>query len=93
MKRSINSLIILMLFGLIAANIFLFYSSIKISDEISVYEQRIQKVHHENINLEKDLARLSSLQYAQKLASNLKFSKISRPSYIEKLVYAFNPNQ
>lgn len=93
MKKSINSILFVLFIGLVSANIFLFYSSIKLSDEISMFEKKIQKIHHQNLNLEKDLARISSLQYAQKLAVNLEFTKKSQPSYLDKLVYAFNIEQ
>lgn len=93
MRKSINSILFILFLGLIVANVFLFYSSIKLSDEISMFEKKVQKIHHENLNLEKDLAQISSLQYAQKLANNLKFTKKSQPSYLDKLVYAFNIEQ
>lgn len=93
MKKSVSLLIWLVMIGLVAANIFLFYSSIKLGDNISFFEQKIQKIHHENLNLEKELSYVGSLQYAQKLVKNLEFTKKSQPSYLEKLVYAFNPNQ
>ncbi|MFH0979799.1 MAG: hypothetical protein V1803_02545 [Candidatus Roizmanbacteria bacterium] len=93
MRKSINFLIWIVMISLVVGNIFLFYSSIKLGDEISFFEQKIQKIHHENLNLEKELSYVSSLQYAQKLVKNLKFTKKSQPSYLEKLVYAFNPNQ
>ena len=93
MKKSINLLIFFAMAALVAGNILLFYSSIKLGTEISLFEQKIQKIHHENLNLEKELARVSSLEYANKLAKNLEFTKKSAPSYLEKLVYAFNSNQ
>jgi len=93
MRKSVSLLIWLMMIGLVTANIFLFYLSIKLGDDISFFEQKIQKIHHENLNLEKELSYVGSLQYAQKLAKNLEFTKKSQPSYLEKLVYAFNPKQ
>ncbi len=83
----------LVMLGLLIGNIFLFYSSIKLGTEISSYETKIDKIHHENLNLETELSHLSSLQYAQKLAERLDFTKKSQPSYLEKLIYAFVPNQ
>ncbi len=93
MKNFIKSSIGFVMLGLLVANIFLFYSSIKLGTDISTFETKIQKIHHENVNLEKELSYLSSLQYAQKLAKQLVFSKKSAPSYLEKLIYAFVPNQ
>jgi len=93
MKNSINLLIWLVMIGLVVVNIFLFYSSIKLGDDISLFEHKIQKIHHENLNLEKELSYVGSLQYARKLAKNLEFTKISQPSFLEKLVYVFNPDQ
>lgn len=91
--KTIRSSIWLLFIGLIVSNLLLFYSSIKLSDDISLFEKKIQKIHHENLNFEKELARLSSLQFAQKIADSLNFTKKSQPSLLEKLVYAFNANQ
>ena len=62
-------------------------------DEISTFEAKIQKIHRENLNLEGELADVSSLKYAQKLAKSLEFTEKSQPNYLEKLKYAFNPIQ
>ena len=93
MKKIMQSAVWLMLGGLVVANILLFYSSIKLGDEISTYESKVVIIHHDNLNLEKDLSEVSSLQYAQKLADKLDFTQKSQPSYLEKLIYAFAPNQ
>lgn len=77
----------------IVANLFFFYLSIKLSDEIAFYENKIEKIHHDNINLEKQLSEISSLIYAQKIATNLNFTKKANPMYLENLKYAFILNQ
>ncbi|MCL4364258.1 hypothetical protein M1328_03405 [Patescibacteria group bacterium] len=93
MSKSINFVIWVAVVGLVTANIFLFYSSIKLGDEITTYETKIDQIHHDNLNLEKDLSEVSSLQYAQSLADKLAFTKKSQPDYLGQLNYAFAPNQ
>jgi len=79
--------------GLVMANVFLFYSSIKLGDEITAFEVKIENIHKQNITLEKELSRLSSLSFAGKLADKLDFTKKSQPEFLEKIIYAFAPNQ
>lgn len=78
---------------LIIFNLFFFFLSIKLSDEIAYYENKIEQVHHENINLEKKLSEISSLAYAQKIAKNLKLDKKADLIYLRNLKYAFLSNQ
>lgn len=93
MKKSFSFLILIILVSLVVANVFLFYSSIKLGDEITSFESKIETIHRQNINLEKELSRLSSLAYARKLAAKLEFTKKSQPAFLEKIIYAFAPNQ
>lgn len=93
MKKIINLFIIFLFLGLLIANIFLCYSSIRLGAEISFFEEKIEKIHHENLNLEKELAKVSSLQYVKELASNLNLTKNAEPIYLEKIFYAFKNRQ
>jgi len=92
-KKIIGSTIWFVLILLVIINVFLFYSSIKLGDEISAFETKTEIIHRQNITLEKELARLSSLSYARKLADKLNFTKKSQPEFLEKIIYAFAPNQ
>lgn len=71
--------------ALIFFNIFLFCSSLKISDEINNYENKISALHRENLVLEKTVSDLSSLKFAESMASLLGFTKKNIPTYLEKL--------
>lgn len=93
MKNILKSSIWLILAGLVVINVFLFYSSIKLGDEITVYESKIESIHHDNLNLEKELSKVSSLYFAKNLAEKLKFTKKSQPNFLKKINYAFVPNQ
>lgn len=93
MKKIFNLLIGIVFIVLLIINLFLFYSSIKLGNEITIFESKIETLHKQNISLEKELSRLSSLSYAQKLAKHLEFTKSSQPEFLEKIIYAFAPNQ
>lgn len=93
MKKYASFLIWMILIGLVSINLFLFYSSIKLGDEITTYETKIETIHHDNLNLEKELSLVSSLHFANNIALKLKFTKKSQPSFLEKINYAFVPNQ
>lgn len=73
----------------IIVNLLFFFFSIKLSDDISLYEDKMEKIHHQNINLEKQLSQISSLEYAKKVAVNLDLNKKAEPIYLENLKYAF----
>ncbi|MCS6956521.1 MAG: hypothetical protein NZM02_01585 [Patescibacteria group bacterium] len=86
--KKINFLIILLIFLFLFFNLFFFCLSIKLSDEISFYEKKIENLHHENINLEKELSEISSLDYAKKMASSLNLTKQAQVYFLENLKYA-----
>ncbi len=73
----------------IIVNLLFFFFSIKLSDDISLYEDKMEKIHHQNINLERQLSQISSLEYAKKVAINLDLNKKAEPIYLENLKYAF----
>lgn len=73
----------------IIVNLLFFFFSIKLSDDISLYEDKMEKIHHQNINLERQLSQISSLEYAKKVAVNLDLNKKAEPIYLENLKYAF----
>jgi len=85
MNNLFKSFLVVLLFLLVSANIFLFCSSLKISDEINQFEIKISSLHRENIQLEKEVSYLSSLKYAESRAYELDFTKKSQPTYLNKL--------
>jgi len=74
---------------LVATNVFLFYSSLKLSESISQYDIKIQELHKKNISLEKEVSYLSSLKFAEEKAKELNFTVSSNPVNFDKLEYAF----
>lgn len=71
-KSSVWVIVIL----LVAANIFLFCSSIGLSDQISVFESKITAIHEENISLETKVSYLTSLDFAKVKAEELNFTTL-----------------
>jgi cell division protein FtsL len=76
--------------ALIAGNIYIFVSSIHLSDEINRFEADINRVHQENIELEKKVFKVESLQYTASLAAQLDFTKKSAPIVLDNTRYALN---
>ncbi len=74
---------------LVAANIFLFVSSIGISDKINEFENKTRTLHEENLTLEKKVSNLTSLDFARQKAEEMNFTKIASPTYLEKLGVAY----
>jgi len=74
--------------GLIIFNLFVMISGIVISDEINGFEQKTDKLHKANLTLEKEVAKLSSLKFAQEQAKEYNFTNSSAPQYIDQLKYA-----
>ncbi|MEK7110135.1 MAG: hypothetical protein AAB876_02840 [Patescibacteria group bacterium] len=78
----------LIITGLIVANLFVVISGIVISDEIDNFEQKTDKLHKINLTLEKEVANLGSLKFAQEQAKEFGFSNSTAPQYIDQLKYA-----
>ena len=78
----------LVMTGLIISNLFVMISGIVISDEINNYEQKTDKLHKINLSLEKEVAHLSSLKFAQEQAKEFNFTNSTAPQYIDQLKYA-----
>jgi len=83
----------LVMFVLVIANLFVFISGIVLSDQINNYEIKTDSLRKSNLTLEKDVASLSSLQFAQEEAKKLQFDKISVPQSLDQLGlgYAVHP--
>ncbi|MFZ6034959.1 MAG: hypothetical protein ACOYUB_02330 [Patescibacteria group bacterium] len=88
-KTSVWSVLLI----LVAANIFLFVTSIGISDKINEFENKTNALHEENLSLEKKVSNLTSLDFARQKASELEFTKIAQPTYLERLgvAYKYSP--
>jgi hypothetical protein len=79
----------LVITGLIVINLFVVISGIVISDEINIFEQKTDKLHKINLTLEKEIASLSSLNFAQTQAKEFNFTNSSLPQYLDQLKYAY----
>lgn len=77
-----------MIVGLTIINLFVMISGIVISDEINNFEKKTDKLHKANLNLEKEVANLSSLNFAQVQAKEYGFENTAAPQYIDQLKYA-----
>lgn len=88
-KTSVWSILIV----LVAANIFLFVSSIGMSDKINEFEIKTISLHEENLSLEKRVSNLTSLDFARQKAEDMRFTKTASPTYLEKLgvAYKYSP--
>ena len=78
----------LIMTGLIIANLFVVISGIVISDEINNFEKKTNSLHRINLTLEKEVAKLSSLKFAQEQAKEFNFINSTAPQYIDQLKYA-----
>lgn len=79
----------LIMIGLIIANLFVVISGIVISDEINNFEKKTDNLHKDNLTLEKKVASLSSLKFAQEQAKEFGFTNSTAPQYIDQLKYAY----
>lgn len=79
----------LIMTGLVIANLFVVISGIVISDEINKFEKKTDSLHKANITLEKKVASLSSLKFAQEQAKEYGFINSTAPQYIDQLKFAY----
>jgi len=79
----------LIMAGLVVANLFVFISGIVLSDEINNFEQKTEDLHKINLTLEKEAAKLSSINFAQAQAKEFGFNNSTAPQYIDQLKYAY----
>lgn len=73
---------------LIAANIFTLISGMKLSQEVSYLEKKTKQLRSDNMELEKQLYKTSSLQFAGSVAATLDFTKKAEPYFLENLGFA-----
>lgn len=90
MKKLIQVGVWLIMIFLVVANIFIFVSGIILSDKIAHFERETKILHQENIELDKKISYVDSLEYAASMAASLDFVKKSSPVVLENLKYAFN---
>lgn len=88
MKNIFLRTIGLIMTGLVVLNLFVMISGIIISDEINNFEQKTDKLHKINLSLEKEVASLNSLKFAEEQAKEFNFTNSSAPQYLDQLKFA-----
>lgn len=73
---------------LLAANIFVFAQSVRLSDEIVELETNTLELRKENARLQQDIFTQSSLSNLEELADQLGFTNPAEPLYLEQNEYA-----
>lgn len=91
MKRYITYTFSLLFFVLLLVNVFIFVSSIRLSEEINQYEKNTAKLKQKNEDLENQIYRIDSLQHARFVAPQMNFTVVSSPLYLNGLNYALKP--
>lgn len=66
-------------------HIYLFISGISLGEEINKFETSTKKLKQNNIDLEKELYSVESLNNAASVAARLKFTKKASPVYLDNL--------
>lgn len=90
MTRLVKMSVWFVVMMLVTANIILFRSSIGLGQEIEKFEKKTKTTHEENLRLEKQISSLTSLDFAKEVARELDFSKVSAPTFLERLGVAYN---
>lgn len=90
MLKVAKSLMTSLFICLIAINLFIFVSGIKIGAQVNSLEKNISKLKKENLDLENKVVELDSYQYAASMAATLDFTVRSQPIYIGNPPYAQN---
>lgn len=89
MKFNIKTTVIGLIIFLIVINIYLCVQSLFLGETILKLEEDIKKLSLENLQLEKKVFSLNSVESLEKKAQTLGFTKKAEPIYLENLKYAF----
>ena len=69
---------------LVVVNLFVFISGIVLSDEINNFELKTDNLRKVNLSLEKEVADLGSLKFANEQAKKLGFTNLSTPQSLDQ---------
>ncbi len=89
MNKVLKNIIWLVFIILIIGNIYIFVSGIKTSDEINRFDKETAGFHQENIDLERKINQVSSLDYTASIAGEMNFTEKPMPLVIGNQKYAF----
>lgn len=90
MKLIAKQTIWIVFFILLLANVYVFVSGVALSDEISKFDIETTKLHQQNLELEKKLYSVESLNYAASMAAQMNFSNAAPPVYLDEQRFALN---
>lgn len=90
MKQLVKQAIWLLFFALMIANVYVFVSGVKLSDELSHYDSEISRLNQENLELEKRVYSVESLTHAASIAAELNFTNAAPPVYLDEQRFALN---
>lgn len=88
MKKIVKLGLYLLFTSLVAVNIFVFVSGMKLSQEINKLELETKKLKQDNMDLENKLYQANSLEFASLFAKDLNFTQKAEPYYLENLGFA-----
>ena len=90
MKKIAKQGIWIVFIALLLANVYVFVSGVALSDEISKFDIETTKLHAENLELEKKLYSVESLNYAASIAAQMNFTNAAPPVYLDQQTFALN---
>jgi len=70
-------------------NVHFFVANLRLSDEIKIFDKKINLIRQENIDLETKLFKLNSYENIASIAAQLNFIKKEMPIYLEDPKYAY----
>ena len=88
MKKSLNSIALIIVLILIGINITLFIKGIRLSDDITYYENELGVLKDENDEIEQQIYKLESYTIIASHAAELKYGKYNEPIYSQRPRYA-----
>ena len=88
MKKGLKFLIAIVFLSLIIVNLYIFVSGMQLSQKISYFENETRKLQKANIDLEKRVYEIGSLDYAATVAAQLDFTQKAEPYFLENLGFA-----
>lgn len=78
-------------FSLMAGNIYVFLSGIQLSNDIHKFEAEIEELKQENSELEKQVFKVESIDFAASVAADLDYTEKADPVFFENdTKYAYN---
>ena len=74
----------------VVGNVIIFISSMKLSNEIHVFDQKTYVLQEENIQLEKEMADTESFLHTKEYQVKWGFERVTQPVFVSDLPMALN---